>query len=83
MLVYGDSHVERIDLVGSTLCVNPGSPTYPHNLNTQLGTLGFLDIDRTARAGLDLAADRRTASTGPFAERTVDAPDSGHDRRTA
>jgi uncharacterized protein len=45
VLVYGDSHVERIDVMGSTLCVNPGSPTYPHNLNTQLGTIGFLDID--------------------------------------
>ena len=32
VLVYGDSHVERIDLIGPTLCVNPGSPTYPHNL---------------------------------------------------
>ena len=48
VLVYGDSHVERIDVVGQTLCVNPGSPTYPHNLNTQLGTLGFLDIEPTA-----------------------------------
>jgi uncharacterized protein len=45
VIVYGDSHVERIDVVGSTLCVNPGSPTYPHNLQTQLGTLGFLEID--------------------------------------
>ena len=24
--------------------MNPGSPTYPHNLNTQLGTIGFLEI---------------------------------------
>ena len=24
--------------------MNPGSPTYPHNLNTSLGTLGFLEI---------------------------------------
>jgi hypothetical protein len=45
VLVYGDSHVERIDVIAGTLCVNPGSPTYPHNLNTQLGTLGFVDID--------------------------------------
>jgi putative phosphoesterase len=45
VLVYGDSHVERIDVIGPTLCVNPGSPTYPHNLNTQLGTLGFLEIE--------------------------------------
>ena len=48
VLVYGDSHVERIDVVGSTLCVNPGSPTYPHNLNTQLGTLGFLEVGPTS-----------------------------------
>ena len=48
VLVYGDSHVERVDLVDGTLCVNPGSPTYPHNLNTQLGTLGFLDIEPTS-----------------------------------
>ena len=45
VIVYGDSHVEAIDVVDSTLCVNPGSPTYPHNLQTQLGTLGFLEID--------------------------------------
>jgi len=47
VLVFGDSHVEGIHQVGPTLCVNPGSPTYPRNLNTQLGTLGFLRIERT------------------------------------
>ena len=53
VLVYGDSHVERIDVVGSTLCVNPGSPTYPHNHNTQLGTIGYLEIeDGLVRASL-------------------------------
>jgi putative phosphoesterase len=44
VIVFGDSHVELIEVVDGTLCVNPGSPTYPHNLNTQLGTLGFLEI---------------------------------------
>ena len=44
VLIYGDTHVEAIDTIGKTLCVNPGSPTYPHNLNTSLGTLGFLEI---------------------------------------
>jgi hypothetical protein len=24
--------------------VNPGSATYPHNYDTQLGTIGFLDL---------------------------------------
>ena len=27
------------------LCVNPGSPTYPHNYDTQFGTIGFLELD--------------------------------------
>jgi putative phosphoesterase len=45
VVVYGHTHVEAIDVVGPTLCVNPGSPTYPHNLNTQLGTVGLLEID--------------------------------------
>ena len=44
VLIYGDTHVEAVDTIGATLCVNPGSPTYPHNLNTQLGTIGFLEI---------------------------------------
>ena len=45
VIVYGDTHVEAIDTVGGVLCVNPGSPTYPHNLQTRLGTVGFLDIE--------------------------------------
>ncbi len=44
VLVYGDTHVEAIDVINGTLCVNPGSPTYPRNLDTQFGTIGFLDI---------------------------------------
>lgn len=44
VVVYGDTHVEAIDTIGDVLCVNPGSPTYPHNLDTQLGTIGFLEV---------------------------------------
>jgi putative phosphoesterase len=44
VLVYGDTHVEQIDVFDGILCVNPGSPTYPHGLDTQYGTIGFLDI---------------------------------------
>lgn len=44
VLIYGDTHVEQINLFDGVLCVNPGSPTFPHNLNTQLGTIGFLDL---------------------------------------
>jgi|TARA_B100000315_G_scaffold232217_1_gene244250 hypothetical protein len=45
VLIYGDTHVEAIDTIAGVLCVNPGSPTLPHNLSTQLGTIGFLEID--------------------------------------
>ena len=48
VVVYGDTHVQRIDVIGPTLVVNPGSPTYPHNLETRLGTIGFLDLDGTS-----------------------------------
>lgn len=44
VLIYGDTHVEQIDTFGNMLCINPGSPTFPHNLNLQLGTLGILDL---------------------------------------
>ena len=45
VLIYGDTHVEQIDRIDNTLCINPGSPTFPHNLNTQLGTIGLLDLN--------------------------------------
>ena len=36
--------VTTVIVFEGVLCVNPGSPTYPHGLNTQFGTIGFLDI---------------------------------------
>jgi uncharacterized protein len=45
VLVHGHTHVESISVVDSILCVNPGSPTFPHNLTTQLGTIGELTVD--------------------------------------
>lgn len=44
VIVSGDTHRELIAEVQGVLCVNPGSPTYPHNYDTQYGTLGFLEI---------------------------------------
>jgi hypothetical protein len=44
VIVHGDTHVEAIERVDGVLCVNPGSPTYPHNLDVQLGTLGLLEV---------------------------------------
>jgi uncharacterized protein len=45
VLVHGHTHVESISVIDSILCVNPGSPTFPHNLNTQLGTVGELTVE--------------------------------------
>ena len=44
IIVSGDTHVECVETIDGVLCVNPGSATYPHNYDTQLGTIGFLDI---------------------------------------
>ena len=45
VIVSGDSHTELITEIDGILCVNPGSPTYPHNYDTQYGTIGFLELD--------------------------------------
>ena len=78
VLVFGDSHVEGIHQVGPTLCVNPGSPTYPHNLNTQLGTLGFLHIadDRRHR-------NRARPQLWQLTEHGADGPFTTGDDRTS
>ena len=44
VIVFGDTHRECIEEVNGILCVNPGSPTYPHNYDTQFGTIGFLEL---------------------------------------
>jgi putative phosphoesterase len=45
VIVSGDTHREAIEWIDGVYCVNPGSPTYPHNYDTQFGTIGFLDLD--------------------------------------
>ena len=58
VIVSGDSHTELIVQKDGILCVNPGSPTYPHNYDTQYGTIGFLDIDEdNAEASVWLITD--------------------------
>jgi putative phosphoesterase len=44
VLVHGDTHVEEIAEMRGVLLVNPGSPTFPHNLTRRPGTLAFLDV---------------------------------------
>ncbi len=44
VLVVGHSHLEGVTRFGSTLVVNPGSATLPHNLVDVPGTVGILEI---------------------------------------
>jgi uncharacterized protein len=45
IVVAGDTHVPVVTRTDDgVLIVNSGSPTYPRNLQTQLGTVGFLAI---------------------------------------
>jgi hypothetical protein len=44
IVVAGDTHVPHVTRRDDVLIVNSGSPTYPRNLQTQLGTVGFLQI---------------------------------------
>ncbi len=44
VVVAGDTHVPLVKTWRGTLIVNSGSPTYPRNLQTQLGTVAFLDV---------------------------------------
>ena len=44
VMVYGHTHMEAVHEVDGILCVNPGSPTLPHNKSVRMGTIGYLDI---------------------------------------
>jgi putative phosphoesterase len=44
VIVAGDTHTPLVQTLRGVLIVNSGSPTYPRNLNTQLGTVGFLEV---------------------------------------
>jgi len=44
VIIFGDTRVEAIEVLDGSMCVNPGSPTLPHNLTGRLGTVGLLHI---------------------------------------
>lgn len=45
VIIYGHTHMEAVNMVDGVLCVNPGSPTLPHNKSVRLGSIGYLDIN--------------------------------------
>jgi putative phosphoesterase len=44
VVIYGHTHRDEIHQVDDLLCVNPGSPTLPRNLDVRLGTIGVLQL---------------------------------------
>lgn len=58
VIVSGDTHQERIMTIDGVYCVNPGSALYPHNYDTQYGTIGYLDLaDGKAEASVFLLVE--------------------------
>ena len=72
VLVYGDSHVERIDVVGPTAVRQPGLADVPAQPQHPARHDRLPRDRRRPGAGLDLAADRRRHG-GPTAELEVPA----------
>lgn len=50
IIVCGHTHVEGIWRYDDVWVINPGSPTYPHNLAAQLGTIGVLQVEPNGAA---------------------------------
>jgi putative phosphoesterase len=45
IVVHGHTHIAEVERIRDTMFVNPGSPMYPRNMNTTLGTIGFLRLE--------------------------------------
>ena len=73
IIVCGHTHVEQIRQHETVWVVNPGSPTYPHNLASQPGTVGVLqlDTDRTAQVTI---FDLKTLAPLPGLAMTLTKP---------
>ena len=54
IIVCGHTHVERIQQYGTVWVINPGSPTFPHNLAAQPGTVGMLTLGPHSAASVTI-----------------------------
>lgn len=50
IIICGHTHVEGIRQHGDVWVINPGSPTFPHNLAAQPGTVGLLELEENGPA---------------------------------
>jgi putative phosphoesterase len=49
IFIFGDSHVEIVDIYKGVLHINPGSPTYPHQIKKP-GTVAMLELNQKEKA---------------------------------
>ena len=56
VLIGGDTHVERLEYRDDVLLINPGSPSLPHHLSTQVGRDGDADGNAASVGGGDRGA---------------------------
>lgn len=68
ILICGHTHVERICRYDQIWVINPGSPTYPHNLAAQPGTVGLLTLEDDQRASVTIYDLKTLAPLPGFAE---------------
>ena len=66
VVVYGDSHYERIDYLDGALLLNPGSAMLPRNMSSRLGHIAFLTLE-AGRAPQAEIVDLATASASDYA----------------
>ena len=65
IIVCGHTHVEDIQRYGDVWVINPGSPTYPRNLQAQLWTVGILGLEEGHRADVAAMIARPCSPTWP------------------
>jgi putative phosphoesterase len=81
VFVHGHTHVPAVEATRGVLLVNPGSPTFPRNLNRQLGTVGLMTIhEGKAHPWIhqlgEPVLDRRSRSGAPFVVRPATVADA-------
>ena len=50
ILVFGDSHMDVLEIFKGVFLVNPGSPTFPRQIKEK-GTVALLEVNSTGTAG--------------------------------
>jgi putative phosphoesterase len=70
LIICGHTHVERICRYGQVWVINPGSPTYPHNLAAQPGTVGILTLEDDQHASV-VIYDLQTLAPLPGFSKTL------------